>query len=409
MMSCDELARRALTRHLGVLFISAVLLSSSGLAKAQTEGITQEKIISVGISNIESGSAAFFRDMGMGAKYYMMYRNSIGGVAGYKFDVDVLDNQLTPAGGAQTVRQFLAAQKFLVIIVGTPSATGAFGILEQEGRNVPVLTTGATALIEKLRGEGKLSNVYGEFPNFDKGSLFDMKFLIGDLGKKTVAIAYEDTAVGQGAGKLAPPFAKSLGATAVEAIPMAPTSTNLSPIAARLKAAGIEAVDVVARAGLLVALQKAAAAIDYHPVWMSYAPNFSTSYLSIAGDVMEGTYFQSFLEPLSDEASPTVKTFKEQMQKFDSKAYNEVSQAGWVLGEVTAAAIEKATQEGKQPLTRAAFMEALNGFRGQRVGMALGVGYTANDHSTMANVLSVYQVRGGHFTQVSQPRPIPSP
>ena len=120
----------------------------------------------------------------MGAKYYMMYRNRIGGVAGYKFDVDVLDNQLTPAGGAQTVRQFLAARKFLVIIVGTPSATGAFGILEQEGRNVPVLTTGATALIEKLRGEGKLGNVYGEFPNFDKGSLFDMKFLIEDLGEK---------------------------------------------------------------------------------------------------------------------------------------------------------------------------------------------------------------------------------
>jgi branched-chain amino acid transport system substrate-binding protein len=408
-MGCDQMVRHTLARHFRVLPLLLILLGSLTAAEAQTEGITKDKMISVGISNIESGSAAFFRDMGMGAKYYMMYRNSIGGVAGYKFDVDVLDNQLTPAGGAQTVRQFLAAQKFLIIIVGTPSATGAFSILEQEGRNVPVLTTGATALIEKLRSEGKLANVYGEFPNFDKGSLFDMAFLVKDLGKKKVAIVYEDSAVGQGAGKIAPPYAQSIGATTVEAIPVAPTSTNLSPVAARLKAADIEAVDVVARAGLLVALQKAAAAIDYHPTWMSYAPNFSTSYLSIAGEVMEGTYFQSFLEPLSDEASPTVKTFKEQMQKFDAKAYNEVAQAGWVLGEVTAAAIEKATQQGKQPLTQASFMEALNGFGGQRVGMALGVGYTASDHSTMSSVLSVYQVRGGKFTLVSQPRPIPSP
>ena len=67
-MGCDELVRLALSRHLKVLFASAVLLSSSGLAKAQTEGITQEKIISVGISNIESGSAAFFSRHGYGRK-----------------------------------------------------------------------------------------------------------------------------------------------------------------------------------------------------------------------------------------------------------------------------------------------------------------------------------------------------
>jgi branched-chain amino acid transport system substrate-binding protein len=374
-------------------------------ALADEDGISG-KTVYVGVSNIESGNAAFYRAQGEAIKYHLTYQNSLGGVNGYQFNVELLDNQLTPAGGAQTVRQFLNEKKFAIFVIGTPAAAGAVSVLQDSGKDVPVLASGATALIKKLRTDGTLSNLFGEFPNFDTGALFDMNFLIKTLGKKNVAIVYEDTAVGQGAGTMAPDYAKKIGAQSVQALAVAPSATDLGPTAARLKAANVEAVDVVARASILVELQKAAAAIGYHPAWMSYAPNLSTSYLSLAGAAGEGTYFQSFMEALTD-STPDVKLFHDQMQKFDANNDNEVAQAGWVLGGIAIRGVEIATQHGK-PLTRQGFMSALTQLHGQKVGMALQVGYTEADHASSATSLSVYQVKNGRFVKVSDPRPIPS-
>jgi ABC-type branched-subunit amino acid transport system substrate-binding protein len=379
------------------------LTTAFSLATAQT---ADSKTLSIGISNIESGNGAAYRDIGQAFGYYLKYRNSTGGIGGYKFDVEILDNQLTPAGGAQTVRQFTASNKFAIMIVGTPAANGAFAILETEGKNIPVLSTGGTDMLRKFHSSGKLRNVFGMFPNYDKGALFDLQYLIKDLGHKKVALVYEDSAVGQGAGEIGPAFGKKLGAS-VESIAVAPTSTNMSPIAARLKNSGVEAVDVVARSSITAALQKAAAAIGYKPVWMTIPSNLSSSYLDLAGDSSEGTYFGAFMEPLSS-TTPAVTTFKQAVAKFDPKAVNESGQAGWALGEIFGAAVERATAGGK-PLTQAGVIKALTEFEGKAVGMILGAGYTEADHSTIASSLSVFQVKNGKFEKVKGSSPVPSP
>jgi hypothetical protein len=112
------------------------------------------------------------------------------------------------------------------------------------------------------------------------------------------------------------------------------------------------------------------------------------------------------MEALTD-STPDVKLFHEQMQKFDANNDNEVAQAGWVLGSIAIRGVEIATQRGK-PLTRPGFMAALTQLHGQKVGMALQVGYTDADHASSATSLSVYQVKNGHFVKVSDPRPVPS-
>lgn len=383
-----------------VLALAAAFASCAAIAQ-------DSKTLSVGVSNIESGSGAVYRDLGQGFGYYLKMRNATGGVAGYKFEVEILDNQLTPAGGAQTVRQFVAGKKFAIMIVGSPPANGAFSVLENEGKNILVLTMGGTDMLRKFHASGKLGNVYGMFPNYDRGALFDLQYMIKDLGHKKIGIVYEDSAIGEGAGEVGPAFAKKLGATAVEAIAIAPTSTNMSPIAARLKNAGVEAVEVTARSSISAGLQKAAAAIGYKPVWMTLTASLSSTFLDLAGDTAEGTYFGTFMEPLS-ATTPAVTAFKQGVATFDPKAVNESGQAGWALGEIFAAAIEKAAVDGK-PVTQSSVMKALNEFEGKAVGMILGAGYTAADHSTIASSLSVYQVQKGKFVKVKGSRPVPSP
>lgn len=360
-----------------------------------------EQSIVVGITGLLSGPASSYRSQSDGLKAYLLYVNKHGGVNGYTFNVTELDNQSTAAGGAATVRQLVQLNPLFISIQGTSPFVGTIPILKQNP-DLPVLSFGGTQQIK----DAGLTNVYGQAPSYPATALFNMRYFLKERQFKNVAIVYENDALGEEAGRIAPDYAKSLGATSVTALPVSVTETNFGPIAARLKNSGAKAVNVVALANVVASLQKAAAAIDYKPEWMTWSSNFSESYLSLAGANAEGTYVCSYLEPI-DADTPAAKSFRSEVDEVDHSANNSLGATGWIFGQIAVEAVRHATEGGKA-LTRKSFQDALNTvFTGQAVGMAVSVRYLPQDHFTMARAMSVYQVHGGKFVRITQPIEVP--
>lgn len=390
---------RPLALVLGVLLLVGVATAGAGI-KA-TEGRTATKLV-IGISNPMSGPAALYGELGYGMKAYLDYTNDRGGVNGYTFDVKLLDSAESAAGGAATVRRLLGEDPFLVEVTGSSPFQAAISVLKSEAPELPVFSMSNAAVIAK----SGLRNAYGVYPNYTRECYFHVDFAVKKLKRKNIAIVYEDDAVGQGAGANCPGYAKRNGASSVTAIALPPTTTDFGAIAARIKDSKAQVVLIYALAGLVAGTQKAGAAVGYNGAWVTFSSNFDDSYVQIAGSASEGTYVDSWLEPLTS-GSPEANLFNTEIRNRRSQATSTLGAAGWTTGAVVVSAIRDATRGGKQ-LTQASFFRALNSIKNRKIGLAPSVTYTGRDHTTFVRNLAVYRVVNGKFRLVAAPAPVPA-
>lgn len=399
-------SRTFYNRLLGL--VAAVLAASacggtqgSSTPAADVPGITG-KTINVGLSTPLSGSGAVYAQVGQGLKAYLDFTNARGGVGGYKFAYSEIDNQQSATGGADSVRQLLAGTPFILGVTGSGPVGGAAPVLKSNGNGTPVFAIANAATI----ASSGIDNIYGIVPNYTSESLLQTKFLIDTLKAKNIAIAYEDDAVGQGAGQAVPAWAKSHGATNASAIAVPNNATNFAPYASKLKDTGAEAVEVFAISAIAAGIQKAAAAINYSPKWITISSSLDPSYLKLAGSVAEGTYVDSFTQS-PDSTDADSKLFQTEMNKRVPQAASTLGGYGWSIGAIIVGGVSNATKGGRS-VTRGSFLSGVNSIKGDALGLLLSVDYTGADHSTVAKALKIYQVKNGAFVEASPLIPIPT-
>src|SRR5262245_32717354 len=93
---------------LATTLLLAAACSSEGVNQGSGDGgdnAPKNQKVVIAVSSAESGAGAFAAAYTRGIQAYMSYLNDKGGVNGYTFDVEVVDNAGTAAGGAQAIRQ----------------------------------------------------------------------------------------------------------------------------------------------------------------------------------------------------------------------------------------------------------------------------------------------------------------
>jgi branched-chain amino acid transport system substrate-binding protein len=376
----------------------AVLVGASGAAGAPGAG----KSVKIAISGPLSGAGAFSAPIALGAKAYFEYTNEHGGVNGYKFDLSVLDNQITSTGGALNAKEALASKPFAMVIGGSAAYAGAASVIRQDAPDLPVFAVANAAVISAAG----LRNAHGLFPNYTRECYLFAKYSKEKLKLKRIAILWQTDAVGQDTGKNCPGFAKRQGFANVTTIPVPFNTTDFGPIAAQIKDSGAQGVLEVLSQTVLAGVQKAVDAIGFKAQWMGYTGT-DGAYVKVAGSLAEGLLASNALEPLN-ATTPEMKLFTTEITKrLGSSGVVTIGESGWTVAAIIVRGVKDATTGGKA-LTQANFLAAVNKLNGQQIGVSPSVSYVGRDHTTIAKTVTVYKVVGGKFIPIQKNVPLPA-
>lgn len=363
-----------------------------GASSSPSAGATKKGEIAIGIS---SNNTASYAAMAQGVQGYLSMVNDQGGVNGYTFNTEVLNNDATAAGGATSVRQLLQKQPAMLVVVGSAAYSAAAGVIKQVSPDLPVAAM-ASATVVQASG---LKNAFGASANYPGECGAEADWAHSTLKATSVAIVYEDDAIGQDVGKQCPGIATRLGMKAT-GIAVAPTTTNFGPIASQIKESNANVVMVYAQTPYMVGVQKAAAAIGVTAKWVTFSTNDDT-YVKLAGSVAEGTYVDRWLYALDEQNQAITQFSQYQTKAFGASAVTGLGLQGWTTGAVIVAAVKKATASGKAPdgPSIAAAVRSLSG----PVGGSPNIDYAHTDGSSGVTQVLMYQVTNGTFKKVGGP------
>lgn len=381
-----------------VVSLAACGSSSSNASKStgSTSGAVSGKTIVIGNSAILSGPEAPYSAISTAFVKYMDLVDASGGVNGYKIKVITLDNTYTAAQSVAVARQLVNQDHaFIFTVAGTTPTQAIVPIAPQLG--VPIVFV---ANPDILNGKS-VPNMYGIEPSFTREMLFDEQYAISQLHATKIAYAYENDDIGTPPLQALPTYAQSHGAKLEAEVGFAATATNYSSEASRLQASGANVVIVGAGPANLAALQRAAAAIGYSPMWIGLFASVTPAYVQLAGSLANGVYMDSFYS-LTNSTSAKVQAF---VKAVGTKS-GILGELGWTQAAAIVAAIRQATNNGGV-LTRQSVVKALGSITGTPVGVWPGVTWTASEHAG-ATKAAIVKIVNGQFTQVTPFQELPT-
>lgn len=203
--------------------------------------------------------------------------------------------------------------------------------------------------------------MFGINPDYGREAAGGARFIIDELGAKKTAIAYLNSEAGEPAAEAFPAYIEANGGQVVASEAIASTNIDYTAQAQKLKSSGATVVYSFLLDTGLAALQKAADSIGYDPIWVSWFPAFTPSYMELAGDLAEGTYVSQFATPLTETSDPGVSEYLEVMEPACSDYVT--SQAAQSASSFAAAIVEgvRVSTEGDKELDREAFAAAIEG------------------------------------------------
>jgi branched-chain amino acid transport system substrate-binding protein len=351
--------------------------SSSG----STPGV-HGKVITVANSAILSGPESAFSGIADGLNAYLNMITNQGGVNGYTFKIDQRDNAYQPAQAVAVARQIAIADKPFAFVTEGDDPTSAVLPLAAQIKATTFVISDAD-----LTAKGG-SNWYGVEASFPRQILYMAQYAVKTLHLTKLALGVEQNA--SSAAEIAEfkKYVPSIGGQASAEISYPDTQTSFSSQASQLKASGAQVVLFGGGDPTTAAIQKADAAIGYHPKYIGFFAAIASQYGQLAGSLGNGTYFENFYQPVTQTSSPAVQKFLKVVGAVNKNSTNLLGELGWEAGALITAGVQKATANGGT-LTEDSFHQALNTLGGQTVGVWPSVTYTAAYHAgpTTANML----------------------
>lgn len=375
--------------------MTVVAVAGCGGSAADDGSVSAGGTIVLGISAPQTGPLAINSQAADGLEAYFKKVNEAGGVAGYTVETNVVDNQGTVNGGAQSVRTLLSDDPFAVSVVSSGAFTGATSVLRNQP-DMPVLALSSGAAIDAA----DLDTAYGLFTDYTTESFAAIDALT-EMGHSELALVYDPTFAQESADSDAE-YADEKGAELVESIQMPSSSSNYTPAVQKIRSSGADGVILqVAQQGV-AGLRKAAQEAGLDVPMVAYSGNLDAGMIELAGQAADGLYVTG-LFPLLNDSSPAVKEFRDTMEQYKPGSVSVLGMVGWNAGALIEAGIQRAA-ESEQSLTSANFLAALDELGGQSIGVLDQVGWTEEAHDSLdgedTSTFTLYQVQDGDFVKV---------
>ncbi|MFC0218835.1 branched-chain amino acid transport system substrate-binding protein [Pseudochelatococcus lubricantis] len=380
----------------------ALSVGAAFSAGAQQVGIDeQKKVVTVGAFTPVTGPVPFYSILTHAAEAHFKHQNENGGIKGWTVNYVTYDDGYDPARSVAVTRQLVEDNGAFALAasVGTATNTAVIPYAKEVGLPMIGPIGGASAFFVER-------NVFPLLPDYGWSAAANADYAVKELGLKKIALLWENDELGKSAKRGFDAYMAEQGLTPAESVSFDVKTTSFSPHIRRVANAGAEAVILFGSNANLAAALKVADLQGLNVKW--FAPFFTAdpSTFKLAGDLLNGTYFSSWLLPVSSDDAQ-VAAYRDAIKKYyPDDPVGVFGLNGWSNAAVFSKGFEALLDSGK-PLTRENLIAALETLDNAAVGGARGVSFRPGDHRGTRQE-GIIQAQNGEFVLVRDFRPYPT-
>ena len=301
----------------GLLILALAIALSLGLAtglRAEV-GVTDTEI-HIGQWGPQTGPAAPWGAVARGTGVFFKMINAAGGIHGRKIVYHMFDDAYNPAKTKAGVKELQEGVGIFSWVGGVGTAPGLSVIDYLMKRKILWVGPSAGSLHWITPPRKYLFAVY---PLYYIEAKALCSYAVKKLGKKRIAIAYQNDDYGKNGVKGAKEKLKQLGLKLVAEVPVELSDTDMRPHVMRLRKAKADAVLLWVSPVHAVRILGTAHAMKFTPQWMSTSTcsDFPLMY-KISKGLWEGVITTNFAE-LPDSTSPLMLKYKAAFKKYAAK------------------------------------------------------------------------------------------
>lgn len=342
------------TGVLAGLAASAFALSFAATAAPATapgDTVTGDTIV-IGQTAAQSGPQAPIGTAKWGLQAFIAATNAKGGVNGKKLKLISYDDSYQPSQTTALTKKLVYDDGAFAIVgsIGSPTVAAVYKTLDEA--KVPLLSMGSGSPIFYQPG---LKYVFPSWPIYTTDGKTMGAFVKKHFPGQSTAVIYQNDSF----GKPILEGIKSILGKVDEEVPYVPSQVDFSSVVIKLKSQGIKVVMLATIATPGAQILNQMASLKYKPTRIITASGCGYDGIFKTVKSLNGTYCTAFLPPAGSD-NPQWTELASAMAKYTpGHAPNVYAAWGWLAGQVTYAGLSKI----KGPITRAAFVEALETLR----------------------------------------------
>lgn len=334
------------------LLLSCVGDGQSEDAATVVPGVTDSTIV-IGSWGPLTGPAALWGSVPKGMDAYFKMINEDGGINGRKIKFIYKDDAYDPSRTVAAVREMVQRDDVFAFVggVGTAPGMAVKQFIVDEGIPWVSPCSGATHWAHPPQ-----NNIFNVFPLYFDEAEVQVNYAVNELGKKKIAIIYQNDDFGKSALVAAEAAAEKLGIELVAAVSTEVMDSDLTSHAARLKESGAEVVLMWTLPRQAAIIRGTTAVAGYNPDWMASSV---LSDMTLMHDITKGAWegvIYGFYGMLPSEDNPTTTKYKAALNKYQPDVrWGAFSAGGFMYSEVLVEGLKKAGRD----LTRESFIAAM--------------------------------------------------
>lgn len=294
-----------------VVMMTVVILWGVAGWAGEVPGMTDTEI-RIGEWSPQTGPASPWGAVARGSHMFWDIVNSEGGIHGRKIKHIYFDDGYNPARTKAGVKELVEGDGVFAFVSGVGTAPGLAVMDYLNERGIPWVSPSTGSTHWAFPPKKYIFAVYPNYP--DEGNIL-ASYAIEKLGKKRIAMLYQNDDYGLGGVEGVEKRLKKDGLELVAKVPAEAMDKDLRSHIAKLKAADPEVVIMFVLPTHGVIGLKTAAAMKFEPIWMSTSTLSDVAFMNkITGGLWEGTVFTSF-GALPNEDTPLMKKYREYFDK----------------------------------------------------------------------------------------------
>lgn len=387
----------------GCAAAAAVSLPGLARAKGASPGIDMaSKTVTVGAFTPVTGPVPFYAILTHAAEACFKWANETNALDGWKINFVTYDDGYEPARSVAVTRRLVGENNIFALTapVGTAQCVAVIPYAKEVGLPMIGPIGGATALFSERM-------VFPLLPDYGWSAASNLDYAVNELKNDRVALLWENDELGRSAKRGFDIHMNSLGKEPAESIPFEVRSTDFTPHLRRIANAKAETVILFGSNANLAAALKAADRLGFKANWM--APFFTadpTTY-KLAGPLLDGVYFSSWLVPVTAE-DPQIKAYRETISKhYPNDPIGVFGLNGWSNAGLFVKGFRMLLDSGKA-ITRASLVDVMESMTDETIGGARGISFEKGDHRGARQEGIIQAKEGGKFVLVRDFKPYPA-
>jgi len=343
-----------------------------------TQGVT-DTLIKVGTWGPQTGPGSSWGAIARATKAYFDWINDQGGIHGRKLELVIRDDGYMPPRTVAAVKEMVEKQKVFCFVSGVGTATGMSvkNFLDERKILNIGLASGSSAWTNPMSRYR-----FAVYPNYRIEARLLVKYAVESLGKKKIAMFYQNDAFGKEGLSGAEAACKEFNVEMIAKVSYELTDADLSSQALKIKASGADTVILWTTAKHAATFVKEAVKIAYKPQFLATSTLSDPIMFKLAGDAWNGVIIANWL-PMANADTPGIKNYKEALEKFAPKeTIGNFTLVGFILAEPLIEGLRRAGRD----LTTDSLINTLESIKGFNGDFVHDLGFSKDDHQGLKTI-----------------------